>query len=141
MTFLLDTCVLSEMRHPKGNGRVKQTIAALDDADLRLSVLTIGEIVKGIGGLAQGKRRKGLEKWLAQLETFHGARILPIDRETAHLWGELTAEARSRGEAVPVIDGLIAATAMQHGFTVVTRNTKHFMELGVPVFNPWESDD
>lgn len=137
MIYLLDTCVLSEVRHPNGDGDVKAAISKINDNDLRISALTIGEIAKGIGALSESKRRTELENWLAKVETFYADRIIPIEKETAHIWGKITAEAKQKGEIIPVIDGLISATAIQHGFTIVIRNRKYFEVLGVNVFDPW----
>jgi len=137
VNYILDTCVLSEVRHPNGDADVKAAVSKLNDTDLRISALTIGEIAKGIGALPESKRRTELETWLAKLETFYADRIIPIEKETAHIWGKITSEAKQKGEIIPVIDGLISATAIQHGYTIVTRNTKHFEVVGVNVFDPW----
>lgn len=137
MRVLIDTCVLSEVRRPQANPRVRSLVAAVPEADLFLSVVTIGEIVNGIVRLAPGQRRRDLETWLMQLEQLHASHILPIDTETARIWGEVTAKAAQQGRVIPAADGLIAATAMRHGLHVMTRDTPDFQTAGVLVIDPW----
>lgn len=139
MKSLLDTCVLSELRRPDGLSAVKAAVAEIPDADLYLSVLTVGEIAKGIGLLAAGRKKKALTSWLTGLETQFGDRILAIDAETARLWGELTARAQKSGIIIPGIDGLLTATALRHGLHVMTRNTRHFEASGVLIIDPWSN--
>jgi predicted nucleic acid-binding protein len=134
---LLDTCVLTEMRHPRGNAEVKAAVAAFQDDSLFISVLTVGEITKGIALLPTSKKKRQLSDWLIGVDQLFADRILPIDRETAQLWGELTARAQTRGTIVPASDGLIAATALRHGLHVMTRNSKHFAATGAVVIDPW----
>lgn len=138
MKTLIDTCVLSEVRRPQANPAVVERLDALAESDLFLSVVTIGEIVNGIGRLAQGKRRHALEEWLGQIEQLHAPRILPVDLETGRLWGEVTAKAAGQGRAIPVADGLIAATALRHGLHLMTRNSPDFQATGVLMIDPWE---
>ena len=138
MKSLLDTCVLAELRKPEGNPGVKAAVVEIPDADLYLSVLTLGEIARGVGLLAAGRKKKFVASWLTGLETKYADRILGIDIETARLWGELTARAQKSGIMIPGIDGLLAATALRHGLHVMTRNTRHFEASGVIVLNPWE---
>lgn len=138
MKYLLDTCVISEIRRPRGAARVKTFVSALAEDDLCLSALTISEIAKGIGGLAPGKKRRELTLWLDMLTGFHRGRILPVDEEIARIWGEMTANARAAGKTLPVIDGLIAGTAIRHNLTIVTRNTGDFEVTRARVLNPWE---
>jgi toxin FitB len=110
---LLDTCVLSEIRRPKGHPRVRRAVEALDSEDLFLSVISIGEIAKGIALLKEAKKKDDLRIWMQALETHYADRVLAVDLETSHIWGELTAEAQKAGKIVPASDGLIAATARQ----------------------------
>ncbi len=138
MRALLDTCVLSEIRRSHGNARVKAAVAALDDADLFLSVLTVGEVAKGIALLRAGNKKRALMVWLGVLETKFGDRILAIDAETARVWGELTARAQTAGKVIPAVDGLVAATALRHGLHVFTRDTKHFQASGALILDPWQ---
>jgi predicted nucleic acid-binding protein len=136
---LLDTCVLTELRQPWGHPAVKSAVAEIPDADLYLSVLTVGEIAKGIGLLAAGRKKKALTSWLTGLETKFGDRILAIDIETAWLWGELTARAQKSGIIIPGVAGLLAATALRHGLRVMTRNTGHFEASGALIIDPWQN--
>lgn len=138
--FLLDTNVLSEF---KRRGAPDQNVAAwlrATDPDLLwASVLSFGEIRKGIERLAPGKRRRELERWLEHdLDQWFEERLLPVTRAISERWGVLNAQALDQGTPIPSIDGLIAATALEHDLTVVTRNVKDFANLGVKIFNPWE---
>ena len=120
-----------------GHAGVKSAVAELADGDLFLSVLTLGEIARGIALLAAGRKKKALGTWLTRLESNFGDRILGIDTETARLWGELTARAQKAGEIIPTVDGLLAATALRHGLHVMTRNTRHFQASGALILDPW----
>jgi predicted nucleic acid-binding protein len=135
---LIDTCTVAELRKPDANPSVKSAVAEIPDADLYLSVLTIGEIAKGIALLASGKKKKALATWLVGLEAQFADRILPVDVEIARIWGEMTARAQMSGIVIPAADGLLAATALRHGLHVMTRNTKHFEASGVLVIDPWQ---
>lgn len=137
MRVLLDTCVLAELRKPEGNLRVTAAVAELSDGDLYLSVMTVGEVAKGVALLSAGRKRRALASWLNGLETQFGDRILAIDAETARVWGELTARAQKLGKIIPAVDGLLAATALRHSLHVMTRNTRHFEASGALVFDPW----
>lgn len=140
MKVLLDTCVLAELRHPKGHRGVRAAVAEIADADLFLSVLTVGEIAKGISLLPSSKKKRSLTTWLNGLEARFADRILGVDIETARLWGELTARAQAKGNIIPAVDGLLAATALRHGLHVMTRNTPHFEASGALVIDPWQDD-
>lgn len=137
MRTLIDTCVLSELRRPTGSARVAASFAVLADDEVFLSVLTIGELRKGIDRLRAGKKKRGLEQWLRQLVAVASDRILPINLETAVLWGELAAKLEKTGRPLPAIDCLIAATAIQHGLHLMTRNVADFEPTGVLLINPW----
>lgn len=136
MKVLLDTCILAELRHPHKSDSIKVTLAPFTDEDLFLSVLTIGEIAKGIAYLPESRKKHNLTYWLNELEHQFSDRILPIDRDIAHMWGELTARAQSDGITVPSSDGLIAATALYHGLHIMTRNVRHFKATGVFIIDP-----
>ena len=138
MRALLDTCVVSEVRHPQGTAAVKEAVAALADDDTFLSVVTLGEIAGGVARLPHGRRRRELAVWLDGLQTHFADRILPIEATTAQLWGEIDALARGAGRQAGVSDGLIAATAREHGLHVMTRNVADFEPLGALVVNPWD---
>lgn len=136
--FLLDTNVISELVKPKPESKVTTWIDSIDEDLLYLSVLTLGEIRKGIASLSDASRRVTLEAWLNSDLTFRFAeRILPIDRAVADRWGRLAADAASAKSPLPVIDGLLAATALDQNLTLVTRNTRDIAVTGVSVFNPW----
>jgi toxin FitB len=138
--FLLDTNCVSELVRVKPESRVMEWMEATDEAMLYLSVLTLGEIRKGLAGLAQGKRRTRLETWLrVELQTRFSGRILAIDSPVADRWGLLAAQAKSRGTPLPIIDGLLAATALHYNLTVVTRNADDFANAQVQVLNPWKA--
>ena len=138
MRVLLDTCVLSELSRPKGHPAVRRAVEALDARDLYVSVLSVGEIAKGIALLKESQRKNTLQSWLQTLERTYEDRLLPVDLETCHIWGEITAAARKAGRIVPASDGLIAATARRHGLYVMTRNTADFEPAGVLLLNPWQ---
>ena len=138
MRVLLDTCVISEIRKPQGSARVKEAVAALVSSDVFISAITFGELTKGITLLEKGKKKTALQNWLLTLEKNYARAILPIDLETVRLWGELTAQAQKNGCTVPACDGLIAATARQHGLHIMTRNIRDFEATGAMLINPWE---
>ena len=138
--FLLDMNCVSELVRVKPQPRVVEWMEAADERSLYLSVLILGEIRKGLAGLAQGKRRARLETWLeVELQARFADRILPIDAPVADRWGLLAAQAKSRGTSLPIIDGLLAATALHYNLTVVTRNSSDFRNAQVQVLNPWEA--
>jgi predicted nucleic acid-binding protein len=135
--YLLDTCVLSEVVKKKPNQIVADWLDQQDETSLYLSVITFGELQKGISKLAQSRRRRKLEEWVDQslAERFAG-RILNVDFKVASRWGEISGKAEKAGRTVPVLDGLLAATALEFGLTVVTGNPKHFEVTGVPWLDP-----
>jgi toxin FitB len=136
--FLLDTNVISELVKPRPETSVTAWVEDTDESLLYLSVLTLGEIRRGIAALPQSRRRATLEAWLDKdLRARFEDRILVIDPEVADRWGLLTAAARNSGIVLPVIDGLLAATALEHNLTLVTRDTGQIPSMGVAVFNPW----
>ena len=135
MSYLIDTNVLSELRRKSPDAHVVQWINSRPVTSLYLSVITLGELRKGIDSLADAKRRLKLLDWLeTELPMFFAGRILPIDQDVANHWGKLMAAA---GRPIPAIDSLLGATAAHHGLTMVTRNSKDFKNLGLNVFNPW----
>jgi predicted nucleic acid-binding protein len=135
LSYLLDTNVLSELRRKTSNAGVVGWFAQRPASTLFLSVLTLGELRKGIEGMADADRRTTLLDWLeAELPIFFTGRILPIDAQVADRWGRLVAAA---GRPVPAIDSLLAATAAHHGLSLVTRNVRDFADFGLEVINPW----
>lgn len=136
---LLDTCVLSELQRPRGDARVRERVEELAVGDLFLSAITLGELAKGVALLVDGRRKQELASWLAGLERRFDEQILPVDREIARTWGELTARAQTAGIQISSTDGPIAATALNHGLHVMTRNTRHFSATGALILDPWAS--
>ena len=136
MSYLLDTNVLSELRRKQPDEDVVAWLQARPPQALYLSVLTLGEIRKGVERLEAGTRKQALVDWLEQeLPSFFLGRLLMVGPEVADRWGRLMAQA---SRPLPAIDGLLAATALQHDLTLVTRNTKDFEGLlGLSVLNPW----
>lgn len=139
MRLLLDTCVLFELQKPERSPAVVSFMDGLPDSFLFVSVISLGEIAKGVALMPEGRRKRALEVWRAALAVEFQDRVLPLDRETAELWGELTASGQKRGVAIPVADGLIAATALRYGLHVATRNIGHFDQAGALVIDPWQS--
>jgi predicted nucleic acid-binding protein len=136
--FLLDTNIISELVKAKPDVKVTAWIELADESLLYLSVLTLGEIRKGIASLTDASRRIVLETWLdSDLQLRFADRILPIDQAVANRWGLIAAKASATKFPLPVIDGLLAATALHHNLTFVTRNTRDVVATGVPTFNPW----
>ena len=136
MSYLVDTNVLSELRNRKADTKVVAWMQARLRQSLYLSVLSLGEIRKGIEGVADPAFRQTLTDWLeVDLPNYFVGRLLDIDAQVADRWGRVQASA---GRTLPVIDGLLAATALQHDLTLVTRNVKDFAGLGVQVVNPWD---
>ena len=136
--FLLDTNIISELVKGKPEPRVTKWIESTEEVLLYLSVLTLGEIRKGIASLPNSTRRAALESWLDHDLTLRfSGRILPIDQQVADRWGKIAGSAAPRRSPLPVIDGLFAATAQQHNLIFVTRNTRDIAATGVPSFDPW----
>ena len=133
--YLLDTNVISETRKARADGGVIAFLSAADAAGLFLSVLTLGELRRGVAA----KRRSDpgaadqLGAWADGIETTFADRVLPVDAATARCWGELSAN-----RSLPVIDTLIAATALSHGLTLVTRYNPDVQSTGVPLVDPWQ---
>lgn len=137
--FLLDTNILSELVRPKPDARVTSWFESTGEEPLFLSVLTLGEIRKGISALTDGPRQARLEAWLnhSLMPRFRD-RILPVDLDIADRWGRIAGSLAAKGTGLPVIDGLMAATALHHNLTLVTRNVGDVAATGVPVFDPWK---
>lgn len=137
--FLLDTNVISELIKSEPDGNVLRWIDETEETILFLSVLTPGEIRAGIERLNPGKRRGRLESWLTvDLRRRFQDRILAINEAIAERWGTLSATATKKGRPLPVIDGLLAATALHHNLILVTRNGTDVSGTGVPTLDPWQ---
>ncbi len=138
MNYLLDTSAVSEVIKPQPDSAVIEWMAQADEEALYLSVLTIGELEKGIAKLADGRRRTRLQAWVRRdLVARFAGRLLPVDLLVADRWGALTGESERKGLPLPVLDSLIAATCLVHGLTAVTRNRTDFERCGVECFSPW----
>ena len=136
MSYLLDSNIVSELRkRERADAGVRQWFAGVDDTELYLSVLTVGEIRRGIESIHRRDRARALalNRWFHALVTEYEARILLVDRKVAEEWGRMNAAA-----TLPAIDSLLAATAHVHGLTFVTRNTKDVTRTGVPFLNPFK---
>lgn len=138
MSWLLDTCALSEYAKKAPASQVIAWLDEQDEASLYLSVITIGEIGKGILKLraTDPRRSQKLTAWLGKVEQRFAGRILPLDAAALHVWAQISAQSELSGQPLPVMDSLLIATAQCHGHTVVTRNVQDFA-LYPQVFNPW----
>jgi tRNA(fMet)-specific endonuclease VapC len=139
MNYLLDTNVISELISKRSNKKVVEWLDRLDSNTIYLSVITIGEIRKGIEKLPPSKRKERIKEWLEGdlLLRFQG-RILEITTEVMLIWGELTGRLEKEGRPITAIDSLIAAIALQGNYRLVTRNEHNFQYTGVTIINPWK---
>ena len=138
MKYLLDTCILSETVRPRPDERVLRWFQATDRTLMYTPAVVLGEIRKGIVRMPKGSRRNLLEGWLERYRVNYVQRIVPFDADVAHSWGTLVGQLQSKGVTLPIIDSQIAATALHHGMTLVTRNVKDMESTGVRLFNPFE---
>lgn len=134
MTFLVDTNVLSELRRPRPDKGVLRWYSSVQPSDLFISVLVVGELRRGVDSLARRDPAgaEPIEQWLTQLTTRFRERLAPITLEIAEQWGALNVP-----DPLPAIDGLLGATALVHGWTVVTRNARDLERTGAPTLNPF----
>ena len=138
--YLVDTNVISELAEPSPQPAVRQWAQETDPDSLFISVITVGELRKGIVLHPDPVRRARLDKWKREVLTnWFAGRILDITDDIAERWGELSALSQQAGHPLPVLDVLLAATAAEHRLTVVTRNVAHFQGIGVDVLSPWLS--
>ncbi len=139
MAYLLDTCTISEMVAVQPNANVLSWFQEQDEKTLFLSIITIGEIEKGIYQLPASKKRTLLETWLFDdlVPNFHG-RILDINRRMITTWAKMIADLKTKGIVRPSFDSLIEAAALHHQLILVTRNVKNFQNSQVTILNPWE---
>jgi predicted nucleic acid-binding protein len=137
--FLLDTNVISELMKPRPSRKVITWVERTAEALMYLSVITIGEVRKGIDLLDDGEpRRAALQSWLDRdVRLRFAGRLLTFDDGVAERWGQLEALAKKRRLTLPTVDAQLAATALHHGLTLVTRNTADVAPTGVPTFDPW----
>ena len=138
MSFLLDTSVISELVKKNPRRQVVDWIDGQEESTLFLSALTVGDLEKGIAKLPASARKRKLLSWVRRdLAERFGGRLLPIDVRVAARWGAITGESEKRGRPLPVIDSLIAATALVHDLQIVTRNIRDFERCGVACVNLW----
>ena len=138
MKYLLDTCVVSEPTKRIPNERVMQWLGSVPIADTWLSSVTIGEVQKGVYILDESNPvRRRLEDWLVKVQEEYAGRILAFDETTALVWGRLVGMSSRKGQPKPFADSQIAATALRHGMTLVTRNVRDMADFGVEIFNPF----
>lgn len=139
MNYVLDTNVISELILKQPNKKVVEWLDHLDPNMIYLSVITIGEIRKGIEKLPPSKRREAVKEWLeADLLLRFQGRILEITTDVMLIWGELTGRLEKEGRPITAIDSLIAAIALQGNYCLVTRNERDFQHTGVTIINPWK---
>jgi len=139
MKYLLDTCVVSELTKQKPNPKVTAWVTNIEESKLFLSVLTFGEIHKGIEKLPESKKKEKLHNWVNfELTERFKNKIINFDLQVATTWGKIQALSESAGKGMPTIDGQIAATGIFYDLVVVTRNTSDMEISGVALFNPWE---
>ena len=137
--YLVDTNIPSELTRPKPEAHVAEFLKHAGKDRVYVSVLTLGEICKGIGELPLSAKRTNLQHWLdSVMRPWFAGRVLPVTAPIAERWGFLAAEGKLRGTPLAVVDGLLAATALEHNLTLVTRNVKDFRSIGVTILNPWE---
>lgn len=139
MNYILDTNVISELVAARPHPKVIEWIQSVDDNQVFLSVITIGELRKGIDKLPNSERKEVLDLWLHEdlLVRFEN-QLLNIGVETMLVWGKLNAQLETTGNPISAIDSLIAATALEWQYMLVTRNTAHFKNTGIALHNPWE---
>jgi predicted nucleic acid-binding protein len=139
MSFLLDTNVISELIARRPDANVIRWVESQDPETIFLSVITVGELNRGIQRLADSRRKKVLSNWLTgDLLVRFGDRILPLDTPVMMTWGALVARMEHSGQLIRAIDSLLAATAAQHGLAMATRNVRDFKATGISITNPWE---
>ena len=139
MKYLLDTCVISELVAKEVNPKVVEFVDSLDSDDVYLSVITMGEIAKGIEKLPKSKRKQELHIWLTEdLLVRFDEKIVPLDTNVLLEWGFLAARLESKGKILPAMDSLIAATVLTHKFALVTRNVEDFNSANIEIINPWK---
>lgn len=138
MKFLLDTNVISEPKQKKPNKKVLEWLDAQDESKIYLSVLSIGEIRKGIARLESGKKKAELDEWLEKLRRRFAQRLVPLSEKTFLVWGRMYGEFENKGVVRSTLDSLLEATALEHDLILVTRNIKNFQNSQVTILNPWE---
>lgn len=139
MRYLLDTCLLSELVKPSPNKSVLTWMAAQQERALFISAITLAELQRGVAKLPASRRRNDLSKWLRQTEASFEDRVLSFSQTTSPHWAQMVAKAETAGHPMSSFDSIIAAVALEHGLTLVTRNVRDFAHAPVVVLNPWSS--
>ena len=138
MSFLIDTCVVSELRKPVPNPGVAEWLDRVPDDLLWISGISLGELRYGIDRLPQGRKRNDLQVWYEEVRECFSRQTVGCSAGAFVRWGEMRARREAAGNPLPLVDGLLAAIAIEGSFTLVTRNTSDFRDLGVEVLNPWQ---
>lgn len=137
MKFLLDTCFLSELVKSVPEPTVLKWMEQRDDQTLFVSAMTFAELQRGVARLVESRRRAALTSWLAQLEANFSNRVLPFTLATSRYWATMCAQAEAAGRSIAAFDSIIAASALEHGLVLVTRNVRDFSHVPVVLVNPW----
>ena len=138
MNYLLDTCLISELAKPKPDEKVVDWVLSENESSFYISVLTFGELHKGVEKLSESKKKEELRIWIEdELKNRFQNRIISIDIRVSILWGKIQCFAEKKGKPMPAIDALIAATGIAYDLTVVTRNATDMESSGVKLLNPW----
>ncbi len=138
--YLVDTNIPSELTRETPDARVAAFLENAGRESVFLSAMTVGEICKGIDMLPASQKRNALQDWLdMDVRSWFAGRILPVTESIAERWGHLAAAAKRKGVTLAVVDGVLAATALEHGLTLVTRNVRDFAVPGVVLLNPWDA--
>ena len=139
MSFLIDTCCISELTKKQPDLNVKTWFSSYDETEMYVSVITFGELIKGIEKLSPSKEKATLVNWINNdLKQRFRNRILDVSMAEVNKWGEIQAFFETMSTPLPAIDGLIAARALVHDLSVVTRNVSDMIPSGVDIINPWE---
>ena len=138
MKYLLDTCVLSELVKPAPNSAVLAWVDSRAENDLFVAAMTLGELRRGVAKLPASRRKSELSIWLENLQAGFGQRVLPFTSDTAGYWGEMCARVEAVGKTMAAFDSIIAATAVEHGLALSTRNIQDFAAAPLMLINPWE---
>lgn len=138
MKYLIDTCVLSELVKPQPEPAVLDWINARVETELFVAAMSMAELQRGVARLPASRRKIELADWIGQLHAGFAGRVLPFTAETASYWGEMCARAEAGGRTLAAFDSVIAATALEHGLALVTRNEADFVAAPVVVINPWK---
>ena len=138
MKYLLDTNVISELTHPKPDEKVVEWLSSKANSELYIPSPVFGELEKGCSKMEEGRRKIALAGFIEKLYISYRANIVDFDCRVSRFWGRMVGTLSSVGKTLPVIDSMIAAMALVHGMTVVTRNTRDFEITGVPLCNPFK---